>query len=423
MRVTKGAELLLERLTAVGISMRETGAERWRGDCPACAGADRLVINVDLRGRVWIKCWTAACGPSAVLEVLGLRWADVNPPSEPERPAGPFTVKSADIHSRSSRWVWAGRLAAGYLTVWTGVEGLGKSAFAAWVAGQASLGLLPGDWLGSPREVLIVAGEDARDDTWKPRLELVKHDRERVHFLLLEKLGPSWNIRDGASLLREALEEVGAHVVIFDALLDHFPPARAGETASQPTFVREALYPLKLLMRDLDLAGVMSMHPSKGRAASFRDLVQLSQAFTAIPRIGLLFAVHPQDSDSDADYRRVVLRGKGNIGRDPGALEFRIVGRPFTHDDGRTTERETVVDVRPSSVTRADLFARDNMRARTKIERAMDRIRLTLSGGDWMAAATIREHLEAEGLNSDSTVAEATKRLGWTNPELLRQSG
>jgi DNA polymerase I-like protein with 3'-5' exonuclease and polymerase domains len=403
---------VLESLAGAGIDMRETGAGRWRGGCPSCGSDDRLTINTDLAGNVWLKCWSATCQQQDILNALGLTWRDLKVQTEPEAPSGPFTVKSSGVQTRSIRWPWKGRLAAGYLTVQTGLEGLGKSLFAAWMAGQASLGELPGDWLGQPRQVLIVAGEDSREDTWKPRLELVGHDPERVHFLALEKLGPTWNIRDGIDQLREAVTECAANIIIFDALLDHFPPARAGETANQPTFVREALYPLKLLVRELDAAAVMSLHPPKSRAAAFRDLVQMSQAFTAIPRVGLLFACHPDDDDSSPDYRRVVLRGKGNIGRDPGALEFRVVGKPFTHDDGRTTEREVVVDVKPSTVTKADLFARDIRRQPTKIELAMDTIRLALSGGEWTAVAPIRLQLETAGHNHNDTVNEATKRLG-----------
>ena len=404
-------DLLLERVVAAGVDLRETGPDRWRGDCVACGGTDRMTAGLDINENVFVRCWGATCEPQHILNVLNLTWGELRDDQE-AAPAGPLTVRSSAVQSRSIRWVWEGRLAAGYLTVQTGLEGLGKSVFAAWMAAQLTRGTLPGDWHGQPADVLIVAGEDGREDTWKPRLDLAGHDPERVSFLALEKLGADWNVRDGIEQLRTAIGESSATVVIFDSLLDHFPPSRSGETANQPTFVREALFPLKLLVRELDLAGVMSLHPSKGRAANFRDLVQMSQAFTAIPRIGLLFTCHPDDDDGSRDYRRVMLRGKGNIGRNPGALEFRIVGRDYTHDDGRTTEREVVTNVHRSAVTMADLRAKAAEHKPSKIEQAMDAIRLVLSGGEWLPAAGIRERLETENNNHNDTINEATKRLG-----------
>src|SRR5205085_2242095 len=129
-----------------------------------------------------------------------------------------------------------------------------------------------------------------------------------------------------------AVRELEASVVFIDAALNHMPPAKAGESINSPSFVRAALSPLKRLAQELDLVVLFSMHPPKGRSSNFRDLVQASQAFSAVPRVGLLFAYHPADDDEDAgDRRRVLIRGKGNIGPDPGALEFRVVGRSYAH--------------------------------------------------------------------------------------------
>jgi hypothetical protein len=187
------------------------------------------------------------------------------------------------------------------------------------------------------------------------------------------------------------------------------PPPKGGESINSPTYVRQAMGPLKRLVRELEIVGQFGLHPPKARSGDFRDLVQASQAFSAIPRIGLLYAYHPDDDAEDPDRRRVVIRGKGNLGRDPGALTFRITATAFTHDDGRTTDRELVYDVLPSTITLADL-APDKLvgtREPTKAEQAAELLRVALADREWHLAAPIRKGLARKGLDSGSTRTHA----------------
>ena len=412
--MNSGIEMVLQALSEVGIQPSQKDGGVWRGKCPSCRGDDRLTIRLtDHNGHVWMGCQSAQCNADymSIWNAIGLTPSEVNGPIEEPKAPTPAPIKASSVKSRSIRWAWKGRLALAYLGVMTGIEGLGKSVFGAWLMAQITRGQLAGEWYGKPKNVLIVAGEDAIDDTWNPRLDLAGADLDRVFFMDLDKLGAGWNVRDGIDQLRDNVIAAEASFVFFDALLDHLPPARSGEGASQPAFVREALFPLKLLIRTRAMAGLMSLHPSKTKGTQFRDLVQLSQAFTAIPRIGLLFDVHPDDDRSDPSHRRVLLRGKGNIGRDAGALEFKVKGVDYFHEaDGVTQSREVVYDVKPSTVTMADLH-KQAKKEPTKTELAMDIIRLALSGGDWMPAAPNNEKLEAAGCASRSVQTEACRRL------------
>jgi AAA domain len=324
--------------------------------------------------------------------------------------------RASDTRSRTIKWAWPGRLALGYLSVWTGEEGLGKSVFAAWLAARVTRGELDGIWSRRPVDVLIVAGEDIDEDTWTPRLTLANADLERVAYLNLKELPYDWNVRDGIGALQAVIETTGAKLVLFDALLDHMPAASGGENINSPTYVRGALGPLKQLVQELGIVGIISMHPPKARGTSYRDLVQASQAFSAIPRLGLYFGWHPDDAEDDPDRRRVLVRGKGNIGRNPGALEFRVVGRDLLHDDGEWQEREVVVDVQPCDVTLSQLVARSRSAAAddtaSKAEAAADLIRERLRDGEWHPCAPIREGLDALDLNSNSVVDRAKQIAG-----------
>jgi hypothetical protein len=338
-------------------------------------------------------------------------------------PAPSLVTRGSAVRSKSIRWAWTGRLALGYLTVETGIEGLGKSVFAAWMLARLTRGDLPGEWRGEAVNVLIVAGEDGIEDTWKPRLDLAGADPDRWASLNLDQLDAGWNLRDGIEQIRGAVEETGATVVFIDAALDHMPAPRSGESIHSPTFVRQVLGPLKRLVRDLNLVGLFSMHPPKARSSDFRDLVQASQAFSAIPRVGLLFAWHPDDAElPEDDRRRVLVRGKGNIGRNPGALEFRIVGHEHEHDDGTTAEVAVVEDVAPSAITMADLAPGKMVGERppTKAEQAAELIREALSDGGWHPAKAIREQLARTGLDAGST---RTHGMGIARVEQRKRPG
>jgi hypothetical protein len=191
------------------------------------------------------------------------------------------------------------------------------------------------------------------------------------------------------------------------------PEPKGGESVNSPTFVRTAFDPLKRMTRDLGVVGPLSMHPPKAKGVSFRDLVQASQAFSAIPRVGLYVAYHPDDDQDDPACRRVLVRGKGNIGRNPGALEFRISETPYMHDDRRVQGREFVDGVGPSDVTMSDLRPDKvvGARADTKTDQAVAFLDKALAGGDWHESAPLLVELSAHGLGGDSVVREACKRL------------
>jgi hypothetical protein len=70
-------ELVLERVAAAGVDLRENGADRWRGDCVGCGGDDRMTVRLDLNGNVWIDCYGATCGEQDRLKALNLTGAQL----------------------------------------------------------------------------------------------------------------------------------------------------------------------------------------------------------------------------------------------------------------------------------------------------------------------------------------------------------
>jgi len=328
---------------------------------------------------------------------LGYTLAELVPVAEQPRSV---VASFKTVQGRSLRWIdgQEGWLARGKLSIQTGIEGVGKTRYTTALIDELTTSGIP---------VLVVAGEDGIADFWKPILELAGVDLDLVSYLDLDALGPGWNIRDGADVLEQAVGECGAQVLFFDALLDHLPGAAKGETAKDATFVRGALYPLKQVIRKLDVAAVMGLHAPKGRAAGFRDMVQLSQAFNAVTRIGWIVTDHPMNRDL-----KVAVIGKHNLTGEVPAREFEIVSRNYTDSTGRTAEYGIAVNVRESAVTIDDLFITDGDSGRaSKVAEAADIIRLALSDGEWHPATPILEDLAAADITSPSTLTTARLRV------------
>ena len=251
---------------------------------------------------------------------------------------------------------------------------------------------------------------------WLPRLEAVGANLELVEFLDYPR---GWNLKDGVSFIDRAVADADVPLVFVDALMSHMPDPHGGENTRSPTYVRGALEPLADVSKQRKVTSLFGLHPRKAGGETFADVVQESGAFTQLPRIGLLFGYHPDDLElKPEDRRRVILRGKGNLGRNPGALSFRIAEKFLDYGDvvpdGTADGIGYVTDVQPCDVTeRQFLSARPPAETPlSKVAVAEAVIGLALVDGEWRPAAPILACLAELEISSRSTIAQATSRLG-----------
>ena len=114
----------------------------------------------------------------------------------------------------------------------------------------------------------------------------------------------------------------------------------------------------------------------------------------------------------------MILRGKGNVGRNPGALSFRIAEKFLNWDDDEPVNLEEdgigyIADVEPCDITeRLLLRAKLSDRPMSKVEQAEALIRMALLDGEWHPVAPIREELAKAGLNHNANVDAAKRRAG-----------
>jgi hypothetical protein len=85
-----GLQFHAQSATAAPLLQRVEGVQKtgngWRARCPACGGTSRKLSITETESRVLVHCF--GCGDAgAVLDAVGLRWADLMPPRTwPESP-------------------------------------------------------------------------------------------------------------------------------------------------------------------------------------------------------------------------------------------------------------------------------------------------------------------------------------------------
>jgi hypothetical protein len=324
------------------------------------------------------------------------------------------TTTASSVKPRRVRWLWPGRVPYGYLSLWSGTSGLGKSTFFCWLVAEITHGRLDG--MAGPVDILIIASEDAREDMWVPRLMTAGANLDRVHFF---DRPDDWNIRDGIELIEQAFAEherelgvTGIALVFVDSVFEETPEAKGKESINSTDFIRQVLKPFNRLCREHGVAGLVSTHPPKSAGQTYAANVHASGAFVQLARVGLLFGFHPDDIDlsNDDDKRRVLLRpGEGsNIGQDPGALEFTIKGE-YLKIEGELESVPRAVEVEPSDVTFRDLVA-DPKKDKQPTKKAQVRlmVEMQMRDNEWHPAMS--KDLLAAGF-SKSCVSEAIAGL------------
>lgn len=248
---------------------------------------------------------------------------------------------------RPVRWLWERRIPLGLPSLLVGEEGVGKGTFACWLIARATCGELEGDLHETQTTVLIVGDEDTFEPIWVPRLWAAGADLTRIRTL------DDGEYLDDLVLTEQRLEDAirrdGIGLVVFDQLIDHVHGGADGQAVYNPKNVRGALMPLRRVTARCEIAALGLLHPIKGQARSFRDLIAGSHQFNAVSRSSLLLGVDPDD-----EGRRLLVRGKGNHSAAPRSLEFTIAAE-VVELNKHTFEVPKVVDPVEGDRTIGDL--------------------------------------------------------------------
>jgi AAA domain len=306
--------------------------------------------------------------------------------------------------SRPPRWVWKDWLLLGYLNLLIGNEGVGKGTLMCNLLAKVTRGTLPGNLYGEPSTVAIIGDEDSFDDVWAPRLVAAGVDQDRV--VQLERPdGGLIELKADQFRISKAVRDHEIKFLFLDALLDNLG---AGTDDWRQKPVREALAPARWLARTLDIAVMGSLHPNK-RGESFDKLVAGSRAFNSVSRSSILLARNPDDAG-----RVVMMRGKGNLAKEPTPMDFAIESAEIDLN-GHAWNLPRATDFRESGVQMDDLLKPDAQpsggRKSSKRELAAKIIAEALKDGDWHESGPIRARLIESGV-SESMMTKARGDVG-----------
>ena len=228
----------------------------------------------------------------------------------------------ADLVPTPIQWLWRDWLALGKLHILAGAPGQGKTTIALAIAAMVTTGgRLPDGSRCDVGNVLIWSGEDDPADTLLPRLLAAGADKNRCYFVEgtringeVQSFDPA---RDMLALERQAFAIGGIRLLVVDPVVS----AVAGDSHKN-TEVRRALQPLVDLASRIGAAVIGISHFSKGGQGSDpASRVVGSIAFTAVARVVLVAA---KVTGENGEQRRILARGKSNIGPDSGGFEYDI---------------------------------------------------------------------------------------------------
>jgi len=256
----------------------------------------------------------------AAAKRAGFAIADVS--GTPAMADGVVLTNGADLAPQPVSWLWRYWLALGKLHILAGAPGQGKTTIAIDMAATVTSGGRWPDGSGCDAgHVLIWSGEDDPADTLLPRLIAAGANKSRVHFVSGTRtdgeLRPFDPATDMAQLAELASRIRDVRLIIVDPVVS----AVTGDSHKN-TEVRRALQPLVDLASTIGAALVGISHLSKGgQGQDPASRVVGSIAFTAVARVVLVAAKVKNQEGQD---RRILARGKSNIGPDDGGFEYAI---------------------------------------------------------------------------------------------------
>lgn len=296
---------------------------------------------------------------------------------------------ASEVKAEPVEWLWSGRVPLGELTILDGDPGTGKSTLLTALAAHLTTGRGLPDHKGDPDEggAVYVTTEDSPARTIRPRLEAAGADTTRV--LLLPSVPDGEGdprplmLPEDIAILEQAVERVGARLVVIDPLMAHLG---GSVNAHKDSDVRRALAPLADLAHRLETAVVVVRHLNKsGRtAAIYRGGGSIGIIGAA--RVGLLLAEHPEQEDV-----RVLAPVKNNLAVFPPSLTFAL-----EQAEGRDVARVEWLDT--CSLTADELLQGEGPgRSDEKRQEARDFLEEILSDGP-VPAQEVKDEADEKGI-------------------------
>jgi putative DNA primase/helicase len=308
---------------------RSTEAVKFFGEWRSANGDDydaarRAILQDDGPVGDWARKWRNDKGDRQIKRAWKVSKSGSKRKTDKHRTLE--TICLADVRMEGIDWLWPLRLAVGKVTMLSGDPGIGKSHISIDAAARISTG---SDWpLDGEKarrgSVIILAGEDAPNDTIRPRLEAAGADCKRVCLVKMVEQGDGrrrlLSLRTDLDLIEKEMERIGdVRLIIIDPVSAYLGDDR--RDPNQLTTLAPVFNALSDFAERTKTAVLVIHHPTKSKVDKAIHSMSGSLAFSAGPRIVFIVAKESEDSD-----RCVLLPVVNKIGPTAAAVGYRIVG-------------------------------------------------------------------------------------------------
>jgi hypothetical protein len=321
-----------------------------------------------------------------------------------------IVTRASEVVLRRVAYLWDQRIPLGAFTLMPGEEGIGKTTVGVRLMADLTQGKLEGEFLGVPRNVMMISPEDGIRDVMAPRFQVAGAAMDRV-LIAQGVFHPVSGETDYGVVLPTDLEALSATVrdqeiamVWIDSLVTTLPDAM--KTISYHD-VSGALRRLNGFAEREGVAVVAPWHLNKSGGHESASRMMDSRAFRAATRSVLM--VVPVESSVGAT-EGVVALDKANAGptRVP-ALRYRLSsGRYQVEEDGDVVEANCSV---AEWLGPEDADGRDIIRAAF----APPGRGQPTPAGSWL-----EEYLEPHGEVERQVIIEAASAVGFSESSIDR---
>lgn len=275
-----------------------------------------------------------------------------------------FVICLKDVEPKEINWLWKERIPKGFITIFFGTTGVGKSFVALDIAARLTRGDVWPDSQGECCEVgnVLIVSEDPFEYVLTPRLIELGAVMSKVYAMTWETM-QTWVLDDVITLGHAFDQSEKPSLIIID------PPTNfLGDIDEHKNSkVRAALMQLVIWLnsRESPVACVLITHCKKPTSENLESIYQMigSVAWGSTARIG-----HALITDPDDKSRKLFVCSKSNLGEIPKGYAYRIVKA------GRNAKVEWIIEV---DVNADDVMDGENVKSVTvdAAEWLMDRFR------------------------------------------------
>lgn len=230
-------------------------------------------------------------------------------------------VAASTLSMRSPTWLYEWRIPTGAITLIGGREGIGKTSISYNLAAALTRGTLPGAHYGTPRNVGIVAVEDAWAEVVIPRLHAAGADLDRIYLIEARQDGRPETPSVPADLdrLEQLRRDYNLALVLLDPLMSVIHSAIDTHKDRE---VRIALDPLARFAATSGAAVLGLLHANKSTTTDPLNSLMASRAFSAVAR-SVLYCI--TDPEAEREDRYLFGHVKSNLGPRQPTIGYHLI--------------------------------------------------------------------------------------------------